>query len=420
MFFLFSEPPALSGFRTHARNSSGTIMTHFNGHFSNNDSPKYYFRFSIGSTIFRLLLLSKDKQNLLKPMSFDFIFVGAQVDNRRGRLDMNIWEFEWKRLERHSRRAAAPIILMGYFRSILNLHSNMQENFSLEKVLEETRASMRNEGVKHKVIPKFCDLQLGTSEQLVAIFSDVERLYKTPGYLLQQCAYYNNIFHFTKVIESPSLTGEHLCYTEGDKVGDNPIMIAAKLRHKDLVCALLRSNKFQEGCQEENRAVLNDLIHMRNKAGDTLLAMVALQGPELEEQKLLILRKEIQIHIECDLTHEADQIKLQRCLRGQLKSSAEAAVILDNVRALQGIPKTEHELKMETCKVWSRLFFSSLMLSLLFNLVDNGSDTLIMFRYYNDWQETKPNGTTIFGGNLELRNAISTTITRQKLLYYIY
>ena len=61
-----------------------------------------------------------------------------------------------------------------------------------------------------------------------------------------------------------------------------------------------------------------------------------ISGPELEEQKLLILRKEIQLHV-ClsGLTHEADQLKLQRCLRSQLKSSAEAAIILEQSRALQ-------------------------------------------------------------------------------------
>ena len=107
-------------------------------------------------------------------------------------------------------------------------------------------------------------------------------------------------------------------------------------------------------------------------------------GPELEEQKLLILRKEIQIHCVSDITHEADQLKLQRCLRDQLKSSAEAAIILEQSRALQGIPKTEKELKAESSKVWSKLFFSSLLLSLIFNAVDTGSDVLIMIRYYGE------------------------------------
>ena len=113
---------------------------------------------------------------------------------------------------------------------------------------------------------------------------------------------------------------------------------------------------------------------------------VVFSGPELEEQKLLILRKEIQIHCATDLTHEADQLKLQRCLRDQLKTSAEAAIILEQCRALQGIPKTERELKAERGKVWSRLFFSSLLLSLLFNAIDTGSDILIMIRY-GLWQE---------------------------------
>ena len=112
------------------------------------------------------------------------------------------------------------------------------------------------------------------------------------------------------------------------------------------------------------------------------LKCIFVLGPELEEQKLLILRKEIQIHCVSDITHEADQLKLQRCLRSQLKSSAEAATILDQSRALQGIPKTERELKAEKGKVWSRLFFASLMLSLIFNAIDTGSDILIMIRYY--------------------------------------
>merc|ERR1712088_536954 len=105
--------------------------------------------------------------------------------------------------------------------------------------------------------------------------------------------------------------------------------------------------------------------------------MVALQGPELEEQQLLILRKEIEIHCISELSHEADQLKLMRCLRGQLKSSAEAAIILEQSRAIQGIPKTERELKAERGKVWSKLFFASLLLFLLFNLIDTGSDILI-------------------------------------------
>ena len=106
-----------------------------------------------------------------------------------------------------------------------------------------------------------------------------------------------------------------------------------------------------------------------------------LQGPELEEQKLQILRKEIQLHVQNGMMlHVSDQIQLQRCLRGQLKSSAEAAIILEQSRALQGIPKTERELKTEKAKVWSRLFFASLLLMLLFNAIDTGSDILIVVR----------------------------------------
>ena len=74
--------------------------------------------------------------------------------------------------------------------------------------------------------------------------------------------------------------------------GDNPVMIAAKLRHKDLVSDVLRCSKL---INTDSR-YLETFIHSRNKSDQTLLHMVALQGPELEEQKLLILRKEIEIH----------------------------------------------------------------------------------------------------------------------------
>ena len=85
-----------------------------------------------------------------------------------------------------------------------------------------------------------------------------------------------------------------------------------------------------------------------------------------------------------ELSHEADQLKLMRCLREQLKSSAEAAIILDQSRAIQGIPKTARELKAERGKVWTRLFFSTLFLSLIFNAIDIGSDTLILIRYWRE------------------------------------
>ena len=59
------------------------------------------------------MLLSKDRQNLLKINSYDFLFVGIQVKDIRGGYDEDIWEFEFKRLERHSKKAVAPIILLG-------------------------------------------------------------------------------------------------------------------------------------------------------------------------------------------------------------------------------------------------------------------------------------------------------------------
>jgi len=52
-------------------------------------------------------------------------------------------------------------------------------------------------------------------------------------------------------------------------------MIAAKLRHKDLVSSVLRSTRFDGN---DDMDFLAELIHSRNASGQTLLAMVALQG----------------------------------------------------------------------------------------------------------------------------------------------
>ena len=81
-----------------------------------------FYRFRIGTTVFRLMLLSKDRQNLLKIYSFDFLLVGMQVTNAQGALEASIWEFEWKRLDRHGKKAVSPVILLGYFRDVLKLN----------------------------------------------------------------------------------------------------------------------------------------------------------------------------------------------------------------------------------------------------------------------------------------------------------
>jgi len=63
-------------------------------------------------------------------------------------------------------------------------------------------------------------------------------------------------------------------------------MIAAKLRHKDLVSSVLRSNRF-DGSDDID--FLAELIHSRNGSGQTLLAMVALQGNQSSMGHLRLL-----------------------------------------------------------------------------------------------------------------------------------
>jgi len=353
----------------------------------NDDS---YFRFYIEGQPIRLRLLSKDRQSLLKLISFDFLVVCMQVQKQRedrenshfsACLDENIWEYEFKRLNKHKKKFLAPIILLGYFRDILRLGQiGHGDAVSLEKIIHESKLKVQRVSRKYRAVPRFCDFVTGSSQELYELFADLKKMFHQTGYILQQCALANNVEHFKMVLESVSCTEEDLLFTDAE-TGDNPVMIAAKLRHKDLVSDVLRSSKVTG----TDTSFLETFIHSRNKSDQTLLHMVALQGPELEEQKLLILRREIEIHCNNgDLAHESDQRTLQRCIRKQLKSSAEAAVILQQVRDLQGIPKTEKELKAEKGKVWARLFFSTLFLSLIFNAIDIGSDTLILIRYMRE------------------------------------
>ena len=138
---------------------------------------------------------------------------------------------------------------------------------------EESRSRIKKIGRNRRSIPRFVDFVSGTSNQLTDIFKDVEKLYRNPGYVLQQSAYVNNLTHFSKIVENPGVSERDLCYPEEGTL-NNPILIAAKLRHKDLVSSILRSNKF-DIC---DNAFLEQLIHYRNKNGDTLLHTVALQG----------------------------------------------------------------------------------------------------------------------------------------------
>ena len=100
-------------------------------------------------------------------------------------------------------------------------------------------------------------------------------LYSSTGFVLQQCAYNNCVLHFSRIIEHKDLTIDDLIYTGEDKENDNPLMIAAKLRNKEIITTVFRSAKFKHS---DNSKLCGELIHARNKDNQTLLAMVALQG----------------------------------------------------------------------------------------------------------------------------------------------
>ena len=170
------------------------------------------------------MLLSKDKQNLLKIVSFDFLVVCMQVTRINGlhrqngqlsaSLDDNIWEFEWKRLERHSKKFLAPVILLGYFRDILRLGQISHGQVSLEKIIFESKMQVQKVSRKFRAIPRFCDFVTGTSQEMYELFVDLKKMFSETGYILQQCALANNSEHFKMVLESVSCTAEDLLYVD--------------------------------------------------------------------------------------------------------------------------------------------------------------------------------------------------------------
>ena len=190
------------------------------------NSNEGYFRFFIDGQPFRLMLLSKDKQNLLKIVSFDFLVVCMQVTRINGlqrqnghvsaSLDDNIWEFEWKRLERHSKKFLAPVILLGYFRDILRLGTISHGHVSLEKIIFESKIQVQKVSRKFRAIPRFCDFVTGTSQELYELFVDLKKMFCETGYILQQCALANNSEHFKLVFESVSCPPEDLNYVDSE------------------------------------------------------------------------------------------------------------------------------------------------------------------------------------------------------------
>merc|ERR1719422_2323831 len=149
------------------------------------NSNEGYFRFFISGQPIRLMLLSKDKQNLLKIISFDFLVVCMQVSRISGLhkqnghisacLDENIWEFEWKRLQKHSKKFLAPVILLGYFRDILRLGHLQHGNVSIDKVISESKMQVQKVSRKFRAIPRFCDFVTGTSQELFELFLDLKK-----------------------------------------------------------------------------------------------------------------------------------------------------------------------------------------------------------------------------------------------------
>ena len=67
-------------------------------------------------------------------MTFLMIEMWFQVASSEGKLDMWAWEHEFKRLDKHAKKAVSPIIMLGYFRDILKFGRGMDSNLGNDYV----------------------------------------------------------------------------------------------------------------------------------------------------------------------------------------------------------------------------------------------------------------------------------------------
>ena len=112
-----------------------------------------YLTLKTVATFSGVMLLSKDKQNLLKIIHYNFLVVGMQVKDSLSNFDEEIWDMEFKkRLERYSKKAIAPIILMGYCRDISRL-GPIKRGPQKDKIIDDCKSKIKKINVNNRVVP---------------------------------------------------------------------------------------------------------------------------------------------------------------------------------------------------------------------------------------------------------------------------
>ena len=335
------------------------------------------FRESLQITVsekrFNLVLLDRSQLLQLPLLAYDLLAVGMQVSSDTRRLWQQLSSVTWPLMDLDYPSSRSRVLLS------YNLDTwNSAEEEAFPAMVHRTVRRVNKQGLGCGAVPKYVNFSQKTlfSDMLL----DIHKLVVDRGYFLHQCVSYNDLFNLRIVL--PKCEASALNQRDEDS-GDNPAMVAAKMRHKEALSLILNRLRSHKDGQEVD---LWTIVHSRNLQGQTLLNMVTLQGPELEEQKTVILRLEIQLHCLSDSAvseenHVRDQINLKRCMRDQLKSSADSSRIQWQLEYLQGLPRTDHELKMEKCRVWCGLFWSVLVLGVFYSALDYGSDILLVTRY---------------------------------------
>lgn len=155
-----------------------------------------------------------------------------------------------------------------------------------------------------------------------------------------------------------------------DEAGNTPPMTAALYNKKEALLALL--GPFFVIPHDED---IDKLLHHRNKAGQSLLAIVVLHMESLFAAHGLLVEFEA-------AAHNWDSFEVEKCFRTTLGSSKGAAATLELFRRIE----VKQQPKSTKVKLALKIFTHILLIRSFFMVFDVTTDIMLLFEYYDGWE----------------------------------
>merc|ERR1711892_1235498 len=148
-----------------------------------------------------------------------------------------------------------PRILLSYNMDIWN----RREEDEFPAMVQHTMRRVNKQGLKCAAIPRY--VNFAQQSVFCDLLKDIQTLLCDQGYFLQQCASFNDIFNLKILLLD---CAEDVLNCREETSGDNPAMVAAKMRHKEALSLILSNFHHHHGGK-----VLNtwNFVHSRNSIG---------------------------------------------------------------------------------------------------------------------------------------------------------